>query len=419
MFTRCPAFREAAHPAAGGAYPCQWRMHRRLRAPVEAVFEIKGIPRLDGFLRLPEADDVIQRLPGGRDLHQVDRPFAPAVARLDPQAWALVVPAHNVLIVIEVAIELQQAEALRVVILEGVELQFLRVIQRTADPLAVTAPHGEAIRVVDLRVNGVAHPALVVAAAEHAGHRRDADLLDVLASIEVVFHLHNHLRLLAVNGELVRPGDARAVEQRIDHKGGVVGFRGFKPERGEVRELFRGIGEGIHRQTTGGESVLVGVIHRAEVAGPEERDDVAARQLRRFEGAESGEAQVALPLKLTGIDPGIVVVKQLRAEVDLPGLTGGGVQREHAHPAAEAHADVEELHVQLAPLDVAPQRVGRIVLNAVVLLGREGSQRLRQRAWRPAPRLAGEIPGHRLKDREIKGTALTIRDTCFLRPGFA
>lgn len=70
----------------------------------------------------------------------------------------------------------------------------------------------------------VAHPPFVIAAAEHTGHRRDAQLFDVFTRVDVVFHIHNHLRLLTVNHELIGAGDAWAVEQRIDGKYRSPGF---------------------------------------------------------------------------------------------------------------------------------------------------------------------------------------------------
>ena len=296
----------------------------------------------------------------------------------------------------EIAVELQQAKPTRVFILEGVELQLLRVIQRTTHPLAVAAPHGETIGVVNLRVDGIAGPPLVVAAAEHAGHRRDTELLDILAGVDVVLHIHDHLRLLAVDDKLVGAGHARAVEQRVDGKDGGARLDGFKPERGKVRELFRGVGKGIHRQAAGGEPVLVSAVHRAEVARAEERHDIATRQLRGLEGTEPGEAEVALPDQLFGVYAGIVVVKQLRAEVNFTRLLALRIQREHAHPATKAHADVEELDVQLAIFDIVPQRVPGIVLNAVIGLRGQIRQRRRQVARSAAPGLTGEIVGHPL-----------------------
>lgn len=126
--------------------------------------------------------------------------------------------------------------------------------------------------------------------------------------------------------ELIGTGNAWAVQQRIDGKGGVARFDGFKPEGRKIRKLFRRVGKGVHRQTTRRQAVLVSVIYRTEIARAEERDNIATRQLRRFEGAKAGKTEVALPFQLFGIYPGIPVAEQLRAEVDLTRLRGRLVQ---------------------------------------------------------------------------------------------
>ncbi|VFS86910.1 Uncharacterised protein [Raoultella planticola] len=87
--------------------------------------------------------------------------------------------------------------------------------------------------------------------------------LDIFAGVDVVFHIHNHLRLLAVDHKFIGAGDARAVEQRIDGKDSRPRLNRLKPERGKVRELFRGIGEGIDSQTTSGKSILIGTVYPA------------------------------------------------------------------------------------------------------------------------------------------------------------
>ena len=225
----------------------------------------------------------------------------------------------------KITVQLQQTKAARVLVLEGVELQLLRVVQRPADPFAVAQPHRQPIGVVDLRVDGIAHPTLVVAAAEHAGHRRDPQLFDILAGVEMVLHVHNDLGILAVDGELVGASDARAVEQGVNGKDRGVPFDRFEPERGEIGELFRGIGKGIHRQPTGRQAILVGAVYRAKIAGAEKRHDIPARQLRCFKYPEPGEAEVGLSFQLAGIYPGVIVLEQLRTEVDLARLLGGGV----------------------------------------------------------------------------------------------
>ncbi|VFS41170.1 Uncharacterised protein [Enterobacter cancerogenus] len=63
--------------------------------------------------------------------------------------------------------------------------------------------------------------------------------------------------------------------------------------------------------------------------------------------------------------------------MDLTRLGGGMIQGEHPYATAEAHAHMEELHVQLAAFDVIPQRLLLIIANSVVGLRGHGRQRFR------------------------------------------
>ncbi len=158
-------------------------------------------------------------------------------------------------------------------------------------------------------MNGVADAAFVVAAAKHTGHRRDPQLFNVLTGVEMVVHLHDHLILFAVDHKFVRAGQARAIQQSVNSEGGIRGFRRFKPERGEVGKLFRRIGKGIDSHAARRKAVLICAVYRPEIAGPQEGNDIAARQLRRFKRAETGEAKIFLPFQLLSINPGVVVVE--------------------------------------------------------------------------------------------------------------
>ncbi len=97
---------------------------------------------------------------------------------------------------------------------------------------------------------------------------------------------------------------------------------------------------------------------------------------------EPGKAEVGLPYQLFGVYAGVVVVKQFRAEVNLPRLLVCESSENMAR-GGETHADVEELDVQLAVVNVIPQRMSRIVLNTVVGLRSQISQRWRQVARAP------------------------------------
>ena len=67
---------------------------------------------------------------------------------------------------------------------------------------------------------------------------------------------------------------------------------------------------------------MIRAVHRPEIARAEEGDDIATRQLRRFKYAESGKAEIALAFQLFGVDAGVIIFKQLRAEVNFPRLLG-------------------------------------------------------------------------------------------------
>ena len=211
MLARCPTFRETAHTGAGRVNSRQRRLNRRQTAPVQTVFEFQLITSFHRFFRLPEADDIIKRFPRSRDLHQPNRAFTPLIQRLNPQTWALVIPAHDVLVIGKLVVELQQTEAFRVVIEISVELQLLWVIERTRYPFAVSTPHSQAIGVMNLRVNGVAHTAFVSAAGKHTGHRRDAQLLNIFTSIQVIIDIHHHALSFTTDCKFVRPGDTCAI----------------------------------------------------------------------------------------------------------------------------------------------------------------------------------------------------------------
>ncbi len=417
MLARRPAFREAADAGAGRIDTRQSTANRRQAAPVQLIGEAELAAGFHRLGWLPEADNIIQRFSGGRDLHQVDGAFAPFADRLDPQAGTLVVPADNVLIVLKVVVKLQQAETARVLILIGIVLQLLRVIQRTGDPFAAAGPHRQAIGIMDLWMVGVAHAALVGAAAEHAGHRRNAELADLFAREEMVFHLHHYALRFAVNGELIGAGDAGAIQQGVNDKRGIVRFRRLKPERGEVGELFAAVAEGVDRHTACGEAVLIGVVHRAEIAGTKEGDDIAARQLRFFKGTEAGEAEIVFAHQLLGIYLRVVIVKQLRAEMDLTRLTAVSVNGKHADAALKAHTDMEKLHVELTIGDSVPQRMTGVVLNFVVRLRRQRRQRLRQRAWRATPGLLRQRGGFLFQYIEIEAHSGAVSNAIFCPGG--
>ena len=78
--------------------------------------------RAAGFeilLRRPGGDDVVVAFVVGRQFHQFDAAFAPALARLDPVAGPEFVGEVEILVVIEGAVALDEAESAHVVVEEG------------------------------------------------------------------------------------------------------------------------------------------------------------------------------------------------------------------------------------------------------------------------------------------------------------
>ncbi len=267
---------------------------------------------------------------------------------------------------------------------------------------------------MDLRVNGVAHATLVGAATEHAGHRRDAQLVDGGPGVDMGVDLHHHALGLAIDIEAVGTGGARRVEQGVDHEAGAVLVRCLEPELGEVREFLTFFGVGIDRQPAGRQAVLAGGVHRAEVTGAEERHDIVLVQFRGLEQLEAGEAQVAL--ELCGVDRGVFIVEQRRAEMHLAGHPGFRIDAVHAHRLLEAHADVEELHVQLA-LELFPQRMIAVVADRIEVLRRHGRQGRRQLLLGVLVAIAGELLGLELQRLEIEHGSLAISGATAGGPG--
>ena len=216
---------------------------------------------------------------------------------------------------------------------------------------------------------------------------------------------HHHLVGLAVDIEAVGAGGAWRVEQGVDHKARGVLVRGFEPELREIGEFLAFFRVGINRQATRREAVLAGGIHRTEVAGAQKRQHVMAVQLRRLEQLEPGETQVAG--QLLGVHRGFFIVEQRRAKMHFAGFTGLGVDAVHAHRRLETHADVEELHVQLA-VQLLPQRMVTVIADGVEILRGHGGQGRRQHLLSVLVATGGQLLGLGLERFEIERHGLAI-----------
>src|SRR3546814_2486824 len=119
--------------------------------------------------------------------------LAPAATRLDPGARPARILKVEVEVAAAVAVALHQAEAARVLVAEGADLQGSPVGQRTPDPLAPAGRQQHAVRIVHLRAEVVGRPMAVLAIEEHGGGGSDAELHHRRAGIEAGAHVHHRL----------------------------------------------------------------------------------------------------------------------------------------------------------------------------------------------------------------------------------
>ncbi|MOA02266.1 hypothetical protein D3C78_1217100 [compost metagenome] len=128
-------------------------------------------------------------------------------------------------------------------------------------------------------------------------------------------------------------------------------------------------------------------------------------QFRGLEQFETGKTQVALELR--GVDAGVLVVEQGGTEMHFSRQAGFRVNAVHAYRLLEAHADVEELHVQL-PVQLIPQRVVGVVLDGIEILRCHGRQSRWQHLFGVLVTAAGQLLGLRFQRLEIEGLRLAI-----------
>lgn len=119
-------------------------------------------------------------------------------------------------------------------------------------------------------MNGVAHPTFISTAAEHTGHRCNAQLFNVFARIQVIFHIHNHLIFLTMDSELIGTSNAGAIEQRINGKVVAPGFTVSNQKAVKSGNSFFAVGVSVDRRAAGRQTVLICVINGAEITRAEE-----------------------------------------------------------------------------------------------------------------------------------------------------
>src|SRR5690606_28694307 len=122
--------RAVQRATARGHHARQRRVPAVSGRPVQPVAPAVLAPGGQRLARPPERDDIVGVFVGGRDLDQVHLALAPGIQRLDPATGALLVAGLDVLVVLEPALALHQAEAARVAVLEAAVLDVARIAQR-------------------------------------------------------------------------------------------------------------------------------------------------------------------------------------------------------------------------------------------------------------------------------------------------
>ena len=354
---------DGAPIAARGDDTAARRACRIVTVPVHGVRKGRRLARLRLLLRHPVGDDVVVDVGVGWNLHQLHRAVAPVALRADPDAGAEVGARLQVLVVLEVAVALEQAETARVVHLQRVHLQRVRVVERPPQPLTRIEVQQQPVRVVHLGTEVDGRLQGVLAVEEHAGERRDAQHRDRAPQKHTRLHMHHRL-VAGFDREAIGAGDARPVEQGIDHQVLGVSGRAHQPELAEVGKLLRCRRDGVDGNPAGGEPVDLAAPEGAEITGADEHDQlvVIVRPVQRVVDAESGVAEVC------GNPVGkvvLAVVELIAGELDGPHT--GAVDDVDGHGAVVVQARVEELHLKGQVL-IPPQRALRLEADIAPLV---------------------------------------------------
>ncbi|MNI35873.1 hypothetical protein D3C73_899100 [compost metagenome] len=140
----------------------------------------------------------------------------------------------------------------------------------------------------------------------------------------------------------------------------------------EVREFLGLAHAGVDGQAARGLAVLAFLAHGAEVAGPQERGEIAVGVLARVQ-SEPGKAEVGR--QLTVLQPALAVVERSAVIGQFLRLAVDHVV--HAHRRMEVQAQMEELGLEFSRL-VGPQGMVLAVADRLVLIPVQRLQLARQ-----------------------------------------
>ncbi len=246
---------------------------------------IAGLGRCRGR---PERDDIIVGLAPRRQLEQGDRTRSPWPLRFDPQARALLIKDAVVLIMIEIAIALKEAETLGIVVRKAVGDGMRRIVERPPYPFARAGQKGQPVAVVDFGAPVGRLVAIALAIPEHRGERGKAKPFDILAQRERQAHVLRHALRSAPIDETPCARGARTIEQGIYGKR--VAWAAFQPEMAEIWELLGPAEPRVDCQPTRGQTILVERARRSEIGRALESEPVAlAAGAHQSEAGKTGD----------------------------------------------------------------------------------------------------------------------------------
>ena len=234
----------------------------------------------------------------GDQIDQLDDAVTPIARRLNPIARPLLIVQLYVLVAVEPAIALHQAEAPDVLRLETLDLLYQWVLQRAPDPLAARRVHEKPVRIVQLGTElvvlvAVVEVAIVLAQEVHRGQRRKAQSIDRRSSKDP----HTDIDAGVWAGphhKAVGACDRLTVEQRKDDQCAVLIAFCIDPELAEEGEFLLVVElASANRKPAGGEPVFLAAPQPAEIAGADERDQlvVGLGVVERIMHAEAGESE--------------------------------------------------------------------------------------------------------------------------------
>ena len=338
---------------------------RGIAHPAQAVVETRGFADFQRRLRLPQENHVVVRLVAGRHLDQVEFPKVEPLHRLHPHARPVVVEGLRILIGIERAVALQEGPRARFLHRENAVAEMSRSrFQGPVVEISAAQLHQQAVAVMHLRPEIIRLRMGALAEPEHAGKRREPELLDRTAQRDFRHHVHDGFRSRS-DRELIGARHAFAGEERA----GLERFRAvrrfFQVEFREIRELLAHARQSaVDRQAARGKPVRRVLRNRPEITRAHENQELVHVSLR-VQMRPRAPTRVARGRRRPGGDFLFPVVEQALVELQWPGLAARHLVE--CHHLLRRPSRVEEVDGE-RPLFLRPQSGIHLETDVAVLV---------------------------------------------------